>query len=173
MAAVDPATIREFLLDGLKNAHAMEAQAVTLTSTQADRLQHYPHFRDRLRQHQRESEEQQKRLEACLEELGASPSILKDLGLKASATFMALAHTVAPDEVIKNTFASFAFEHFEIAAYKGLMEAAKLAGNARVEQVARQNLAEEEAMARWIDENIPELIHKYIGRKSSGVEAKV
>jgi ferritin-like metal-binding protein YciE len=29
-----------------------------------------------------------------------------------------MAHAPARDEIIKNTFANFVFEHFEIAAYK-------------------------------------------------------
>ena len=173
MAAVDPNTVREFMLDGLRNAHAMETQAITLTSAQAGRLEHYPHLKQRVEEHMRESEGQRKRLETLLERFGTSPSMLKDLGLKASGAFMALAHTAAPDEVIKNTLASFAFEHFEIASYKALIETARLAGDAEVMRLCEQNLAEEVQMAGWIDENLPELIHKYIGRSSSGVTAKV
>ena len=172
MAAVNPETVRDFLIDGLKNAHAMESQAITLTTAQASRLEHYPHLEKRLREHLQETEGQRTRLETCLQELGTSHSTLKDLGLQASGAFMAMFHAAAPDEVIKNTLASYAFEHFEIAAYKALIEAAQLAGNASVEQACRQNLAEEERMASWIDENLPELVRKYVGRTSVGVESK-
>lgn len=42
----------------------------------------------------------------------------------------AIGHTVAPDEIIKNSFANFAFENFEIAAYKSLLALARQLGNA-------------------------------------------
>ena len=34
----------------------------------------------------------------------------------------AIGHAVMQDEVMKNTFASYAFEHFEIASYRALMD---------------------------------------------------
>ena len=53
--------------------------------------------------------------------MGSSHSSLKDAGMGLIGNMAALAHTVAPDEVLKNTFANYAFEHFEIASYKSLL----------------------------------------------------
>ncbi|MDB5359495.1 MAG: hypothetical protein JWO51_792 [Rhodospirillales bacterium] len=172
MSVQSPQVVREFLIAGLIDAHAMESQAISLTSAQAERLKHYPDLEARIREHLRETEGQRERLDRCLEKLGTSPSTLKDTALKLGANFAAMAHAMADDEVIKNSFASFAFENFEIAAYKGLIETARLAGATEIEEVCRQNLAEEERMAAWIDENLPELIRKYLARKSADVEAK-
>ena len=41
----------------------------------------------------------------------------------------ALGHSTASDEVVKNTFANFAFEHYEIASYSSLLTLAELAGD--------------------------------------------
>lgn len=69
----------------------------------------------RMRQHIDESEAQAQRIEELLASLGTSASSLKDAGLSFMGNMAALAHTMVPDEVIKNSFANFAFEHFEIA----------------------------------------------------------
>jgi ferritin-like metal-binding protein YciE len=55
---------------------------------------------------------------------------------------MALGHTVAGDDVIRNTLANYAFEHYEIAGYMSLLTTAKVALN--------ESLREEEAIAQWI-----------------------
>jgi ferritin-like metal-binding protein YciE len=166
------AAIRDFLIDGLRNAHAMESQAISLTTAQADRLQHYPELETRIRQHAQETEGQRARIEQCLEALGAGPSTFKDAALKAGANLQAMMHSMASDEVIKNSLASFAFENFEIASYKALIETSRIAGEADIERVCRQNLAEEEAMAAFIDQGLPALIQKYLSRASAHVEAK-
>ena len=46
---------------------------------------------------------------------------MKDAMLAASANIMAMVHAMAGDEILKNTFANNAFEHYEIAAYKSLL----------------------------------------------------
>jgi ferritin-like metal-binding protein YciE len=173
MAAQSPKTVREFLIVGLRDAHAMESQAVTLISTQADRLKHYADLEQRVRQHVRETEGQRDRLERCLEKLGTGSSTLKDAALKAVANFQMLLHGMASDEVVKNVLASFAFEQFEIISYKALIETARLDGDADIIAMCRQNLAEEEQMADWLDHHMPDLIRKYLSRASADVEAKV
>ncbi len=172
MSVQSPEVVRDFLVAGLKNAHAMEGQAISLTSAQADRLKHYPDLERRVRQHLEETEGQRARLEQCLRSLDAGPNPLKNAILKAGADMAAMFHAMNDDEVIKNSFASYAFEHFEIAAYKALIEAATLAGRPDILEICRQNLSEEEAMAKWIDDNQAELVRKYLARKSANVEAK-
>jgi ferritin-like metal-binding protein YciE len=172
MSVQSPEVVRDFMIAGLRDAHAMESQAISLTSAQVDRLKHYPDLERRIREHLRETEGQRERLERCLEKLGTSASTLKDAALKAGANLQAILHSMADDEVIKNSLASFAFENFEIISYKALIETAQLAGDSEIEAVCRQNLAEEERMAAWIADGLPELIRKYLARSSADVEAK-
>lgn len=39
---------------------------------------------------------------------------------------LALGHTIAPDEILKNSFVNFAFENFEAASYKALITIAEV-----------------------------------------------
>jgi ferritin-like metal-binding protein YciE len=173
MAVQSSETVRDFMIEGLRNDHAMESQAITLTTGQADRLKHYADLEQRLRQHITETEGQRDRLERCLEKLGTSASTLKDAALKTAANMQMMLHAMASDEVVKNVLASFAFENFEIASYKALVETAKLAGEPEIVSLCEENLREEEAMADWLDHHLPDVVHKYLSRASADVEAKV
>ena len=118
----------ELFTTGLRNQHAVENQAVSLLSRQVERLENYPEMEARMRQHIDESKVQAQRIEELLSQLGTSHSAVKDAGLSFVGNMAAMAHTVTPDEVIKNTLANFAFEHFEIASYKSLITLAGAVG---------------------------------------------
>jgi ferritin-like metal-binding protein YciE len=172
MSIRTPETARDYLIDGLRDAHAMESQAISMTTTQADRLKHYPDIERRVREHIRETEGQRDRLERCLDKLGSSASTLKDATMKLAANAQMAFHAMTEDEVVKNCLASYAFEHFEIISYKALIETAKIADQPDIAAACQQNLAEEEAMAAWIGEHLPDAVRKYLARTSVDVEAK-
>jgi len=112
MSATSSAGV-ELFVTGLRNQHAVENQAVSLLSRQVERLENYPEMEARMRQHIDESKAQAQRIKELLAQFGESHSALKDAGLSFMGNMAAMAHTVAADEVIKNTFANYAFEHFE------------------------------------------------------------
>lgn len=53
------------------------------------------------------------------------------MALSLAGTFAAVGHTVAPNEIVKNSFANFAFENFEISAYKSLLALDETSGNSQ------------------------------------------
>ncbi|RED34481.1 ferritin-like metal-binding protein YciE [Rhodopseudomonas thermotolerans] len=153
---------REIFVSGLRNAHAMETQAREMMERQSERLDDYPEVNARVQQHLRETEGQLKRLDECLSACGESASMLKDTTQSFMGNMAALAHTVMPDEILKNTFANNAFEHFEIAAYKSLLSLADIAGFGSAKPLLQASLKEEEAMAAWIDQNIDSVTRSYV-----------
>jgi ferritin-like metal-binding protein YciE len=80
----------------------------------------------------------------------------------------ALGHASASDEVVKNTFANYAFEHYEIAAYQGLLVVAEVAGEQRSTSVLQQSLREEQAMAQWIEDHLKPTMLRYVERYAAG-----
>jgi ferritin-like metal-binding protein YciE len=160
-----------FYIAGLHNAHAMETQAIQIISRQLERLEDYPDMAAKLRQHLAESEAQRTRLDEVLATLEEKHSMLKDTALGFMGNMMALAHTPAPDEVVKNTLANYAFEHFEIAAYKSLITISETLGHSTGASAARASLAEEEAMADWIADHIGSTVLQFMGLKD--VDLKV
>jgi ferritin-like metal-binding protein YciE len=130
MRSTNGTEARGVFITGLKNAHAMEKQALSIMGPQLERIENYPDVLQRMRQHKLETEGQVRRLEAVLERMGESASGLKDTVMSAVGGLATLGHATAGDEILKNSFANFAFENYEIAAYNSLIALAEAAGEA-------------------------------------------
>ena len=152
---------RELFVTGLRNAHAMENQAHEMLERQVDRMGDYPELQARLRDHLRETKEQLKRLEQCLSGLGETTSTMKDTVMAFGANIAAMGHAIAPDEVLKNTFANSGLEAYEIATYKSLLRMADTA-DPKAAEVLRQSLAEEEKMAKWVSDSVDGITLEYM-----------
>jgi ferritin-like metal-binding protein YciE len=164
-------TTKFFYLTGLKNAHAMETQAVELLTRQAERLESYPEIEERLRSHLEESKQQRLRLEEVLHDLGESHSAAKEAVLGLGGNIAAMAHMAATDEIIKNTLANYMFEHFEIAVYESLGVMAEAAGDTSGVAAARTSLTEEKSMAQWIGDHIVPTTQKFLRLAAAGQTA--
>lgn len=165
-------TAQHLFITGLKNAHAMENQALSIMKPQASRIENYPEVEAQLNRHIAETEGQIARLDSVLDTLGSDKSGLKDMAMSLAGSFAAVGHTVAPDEIVKNSFANYAFENYEIAAYKSLITLARESGNLDAIPALEQNLAEEVAMAEWLDANIETVTLKFSSLKEAGETAK-
>ena len=77
-------------ITGLKNAHALENQALELMNRQVERIENYPDIKARLQQHIQETHDQIARLERVLESLGESRSVLKDNALSLTGNMAAI-----------------------------------------------------------------------------------
>lgn len=152
---------RDLLIVGLRNAHAMESQAHELMERQIERTGGYPEVQKRLQQHLEETKQQMTRLEDCLRQCGESESTFKDTATSLMANMQAMMHTFAGDEILKNTFANNAFEHFEIAAYKSMLALCKQAG-VDLSMPLQQSLREEEDMAQWVDSHVEGITLQYL-----------
>ncbi|MBZ9965720.1 DUF892 family protein [Mesorhizobium sp. B292B1B] len=161
---------REWLVQWLRDAHAMEEQAETMLNGQLNRIENYPELSDRIRQHVQETRQQAARLETCLDRIGQGSSTLKDAGGKLTAMAQSLSGVFAGDEVMKGSLASYTFEHMEIASYTILIAAAKSLGEAEVAQVCDENLREEVAMADWLKSHIPATTEQFLARTDSESE---
>src|SRR3981189_1067467 len=159
-------TAREIFVVGLRNAHAMETQARELMERQSERLDEYPEVKAKVAAHLRETNEQLNRLEQCLDALGETTSALKDTAQSVMANVMAMTHTMAGDEILKNTFANNAFENFEIAAYKSLLALCGPAGADNARAHLEASLREEEQRARWVAANVEKVTLAYIAREA-------
>lgn len=169
--ALDRDTVQELFVTGLKNAHGVEHQALALIDRQLDHLANYPEVAEQLRLHRTETEQQIVRIDEILSDFDAKPSALKDMGLSLSGNMAALAHVFAPDEILKNSFANYAFENFEIASYTGLLTLADLGGFSSQQSALRQSLSEEQRMATWVFDSLPEVTRKYVGLRAAGETA--
>ena len=156
---------------GLRNQHAMEMTAIELCKRQVERLEHYPEMKARLQQHVSESQDQAERLEAILERHGTSGSSLKTAVTSLMGNIAAALHVPASDEILKNTFANYAFEHFEIAAYTSLIAMAKVVGDTASIAPLQRSLAEEEAMGQFIQAQTIPVTERFMALTRAGEKA--
>ncbi|GGG45478.1 YciE/YciF family protein [Caldovatus sediminis] len=166
-------TIDDLYTTGLANAHALENQAVQMLSRQAERLENYPELAQRMREHIEESRRHAARLDEILRARGSAPSALKDVGQSIIGSLAAMTHAAAQDEVLKNSFANYAFEHYEIAAYRSLLVLADAVGDAWGMKLLRESLAEEERMAQWIADHLEPTTRTYMRLAATGQKAGV
>ncbi|MBN6150197.1 ferritin-like domain-containing protein [Xanthomonas sp. AmX2] len=164
---------KENLLNWLRDAHAMEQQAEQMLKAQAARIEHYPALKARIEEHLQETLGQQRLLEACIERLGSSPSLIKDTMGKVAAFGQAVGGMANSDEIVKGAMASYVFENLEIASYTSLIAAARTAGDIETQRACEQILPQEQAMAKWILDHLPQLTEEFLVRDATpGVTAK-
>lgn len=168
MAALTDSVWREVFVSGLKNAHALEHQALSLMDRQIERARNFEEVADQLRAHRVETEQQIVRLETLLGGFDEDPSGLKDAALSMTGSMAALGHVFAEDEVLKNAFANFAFENYEAAAYRGLIILAQQGDYGVALDPLNETLEEELRMARWVDDSLPHLTEKFLRLKREG-----
>lgn len=165
--------IRDIFVTGLRNAHAMENQALSIIKPQISRIENYPEVRERLEMHLRETEAQLARLDEVLAGLSEDSSTLKDTAMSFTGAVASMGHTIAGDEIVKNSLANFAFEHYEIAAYKSLLAIADHGGFTAARSRLDENLNEEVQMASWLDMNLQKVTLEFVTLREKGETAKV
>jgi ferritin-like metal-binding protein YciE len=143
--------LRAKLVEYVQNVHAMEQNvllmldSIILTTNDAELAAMFEEHKVETRRHER-------RLNERLRVLGGPSltSTVKDLGAIAAAQVKGIADLWRTDKAVRNARDAFVTEHMEIAAYEVLERLAERAGDAQTAEVARQNRAEEEAMAERI-----------------------
>jgi ferritin-like metal-binding protein YciE len=163
---------RDLYIRALKNTHALEQQALQIMERQVERLDQYPEMEQALRRHIQETHGQRDRLEEALLGFNEKPSALKEGVLGFVGNMASLTHAGFGDEILKDTYANHAFENFEVAAYKSLLTIAEIAGE-RSTAGFEQSLREEQAMARFIHDNVEAITRKYASLAIAGEKAKI
>ncbi|MCA1439511.1 ferritin-like domain-containing protein [Ensifer sp. IC4062] len=166
------ANATEHLQDWLRDAHAMEEQAITMLTSQSGRLEDYPELKARIDLHLQETRDQAAMLEQCLKRLNGGTSTVKDISGKVMAIGQSLSGLFVEDEVVKGALASYTFEHMEIASYRILITAADCAGDQETKRICETILQQEVAMAEWLDQHAPEITRRFLESDDRNVTAK-
>jgi ferritin-like metal-binding protein YciE len=144
--------LQQKLVDYIEDAHAMEQNVSRMLDSMMTTTDD-PEITEMLRHHKEETERHEQRLAERLEALGAGTSARKQAQTIATALMKGAADQVRGDQAGKNARDGFTTENMEIAAYQLLERLAERAGDPETAEVARQNRADDEAMARKIDAN--------------------
>ncbi|HVV58551.1 MAG TPA: DUF892 family protein [Gaiellaceae bacterium] len=142
--------LEEKLVEHIDDAYAMEQNVLRMLDGMIETTKD-PQMKRSLERHRKQTEQQAERLVECLRDHGATPSKMKEAGGVMAAMMKGVLDLTRNDKAGRNARDGFATEHMEIASYQLLERVAKKAGDKHTAAVARQNRAEEEAMARSID----------------------
>lgn len=158
---------RDELIDWLRDAYAMERGLEVTLRKQSESDELTTAARDRARQHLDETRQHAEAVKTCIEQLGADTSSLKTSLAQVTESLKGMGAAFARDERVKDMLAACASEHFEIACYKALRAAADVAGEPSVIALCDRILPDEEAMARWLEENLPDVVSSYLAEQTS------
>lgn len=149
-------TSEDLVVAWLKDAYAMESTLAGNLDNHCKDAKRHPDVEARLRQHANETRRHAELIRECIERHGESPSATKNVMGKL-AGLMGNLHAATQDELLKDCLQDVAAEHFEIACYRSLITAARAIGDDQTARVCEEILHEEEAMAEWLESNIPTL----------------
>jgi ferritin-like metal-binding protein YciE len=140
------------LVKHIGEAHAMEQNVIRMLETMIATTDD-PEILEALRVHRVESEEHRDRMAKRLEAHGESPSIVKDVGGIMSALMKGVIDMARGEKAGRNARDGYATEHLEIASYQLLERIARRAGDEETAAAAAQNRADEERMAKVIEDH--------------------
>lgn len=148
---------KEVYLSWLNDAYAMEKNVEQMLSQHAGQADEYPQIKSKLEDHIRLTQSQAERVKQCIERNGGSISTIKTSMSSFMGMVSGAGSAVFSDSLIKNCLAEYATEHFEIASYTSLMQAAESLNDTQTARVCQDIIREEEAMAHWLQNNLPQV----------------
>src|SRR2546430_11603456 len=107
--------VQHVFVVGLRNAHALEHQALALMDRQIDHLSHYPEVAQRLKAHRVETEGQIERLDEILHSLDESASADQGTTPGPGGHLPAPGPTVAAPPIPLDRFCHLALANFQLA----------------------------------------------------------
>jgi ferritin-like metal-binding protein YciE len=144
------ATIQEQLVKHIDEAYAMEQNVLRMLDGMIETTDD-PQMKKDLEHHKAETEGQAERLKARLQAHGESPSMIREAGGIVAALMKGVVDLARSEKAGRNIRDGYATEHMEIASYQLLERVAQRAGDSETAEVARQNRAQEEAMAEKLE----------------------
>jgi ferritin-like metal-binding protein YciE len=146
---VDPADLGDKVTSYLADAHALEAQAISLLEG-GEKLVGDDELARLMDEHLAETKEHERLVTERLEALGESPSRIKDVALGMGGLNWGGFFAAHPDTPGKLAAFAYAFEHLEIAGYELLKRVARRAGDQETAALAERMLRDERAAAEKI-----------------------
>ena len=153
----------DLLIAWLRDAYAMEKSLIPVLENHAKDAAGHPEVRARLEQHVMETRNHVTLVKQCLRQLGEEPSTLKNTVAKVMGAVQSVATGAFHDDVVKNALQDFGTESFEIACYKALIEGARALQLNEIAGICERILAEEQAMARFLEQNLSTTVHETLG----------
>jgi ferritin-like metal-binding protein YciE len=154
MPSMPMKTPQDLFVHELSDIHSAE-QIIVKMLGEAQGLVQNPQLKQGLQQHQQQSEQHARNIEQILQQIGAKPHPVECKAVQGLFDELKEAQKAKPSpEVLEGIVAGGAAktEHYEIAAYTGLLEKARAMGQTQAVQLLQQTLAQEQTMLRQVEQ---------------------
>jgi ferritin-like metal-binding protein YciE len=141
--------IEKDLVKYLRDAHALEAQALQLLET-GPKIAELPALADAFQEHLEQTREHQRLIDERLSAHGSRPSRFQAGAMRMGALNLGTFFKAQPDTPAKLAGFAYAFEALEIGAYELLARVARRAGDDETVAVAERILPQERAAAERV-----------------------
>lgn len=160
-----PADKQKFI-SWLSSLYATITSQSTQLAQHADEAKQQPEIADKLQDHLKHSSFQAEALEKLIQQNGGSISpILKGTATAVGALDGAV-DTLADDAVLRNLLEDYSAEYLEIGYLRLLIAASTEYGEQEILNVCQDILREDEEMANWLEERIPDTVRSYLATQS-------
>jgi ferritin-like metal-binding protein YciE len=144
--------LEEQLVKHIDEALAMEQNVLRMLDGMIETTED-DGIKNELREHKLQTEQHAERLEKRLAAHDSSPSTVREAAGIMGALMKGIVDMARQEKAGRNARDGYATEHLEIASYQLLERVAQAAGDEETAEVARQNRADEEKMAKKIEAN--------------------
>ncbi|MGH2603102.1 MAG: ferritin-like domain-containing protein [Dehalococcoidia bacterium] len=144
---------QDLFIHELSEIHSAE-QTIAKMLSEAQGLVQDPQVKQGLQTHEQETRQHVQNLEQAFQQLGVTPHPVQCHAAQGIQQDLKDAQAAKPSpDVLEGLVVGGAAktEHFEIAAYNGLIEQARAMGQTQVAQLLQQNLAQEQAMLKQVE----------------------
>jgi ferritin-like metal-binding protein YciE len=152
----------ELYIAWLNDAYATEQALIKVLENHVKDAEGHPQMQARIQQHLEETRQHGELVKGCVERLGSSPSGVKSGLASIMGAMQGISTGAAKDELVKDGIQDFAAENFEIASYQGIIAAAQFLGDMETANICGQILAQEQAMASFLQQQLPLAIQEVL-----------
>lgn len=150
----------ELYLAWLNDAYSTEQALIKVLENHVKDALGHPAMRAKIAQHLEQTRQHAELVKGCIERNGGSTSGVKAGLATVMGAMQGISTGAAKDELVKDGIMDFAAENFEIASYKGIIAAAQFFGDQETARVAQQILAQEQDMATFLEQHLPQAIQE-------------
>jgi ferritin-like metal-binding protein YciE len=155
---------KDLLIAWLNDAYAMEQALIPVLENHAKDAKDDATARAKIELHAEQTRRHAELVKGCVEQLGSSVSTTKSVVGSMFGAVHSVSTGMFADEAVKNGLVDYATEHFEIACYRALSEAARSVNQDHVVQVCGEILRDEQEMADWLSGQLPKIVREAMSK---------
>ncbi|MGN6031911.1 MAG: YciE/YciF ferroxidase family protein [Thermomicrobiales bacterium] len=152
----------DLVIAWLNDAHALETAIIESLEGQVDLASDHPEVQAGIQRHLEATRHHAEVVASCLAQFDEKPSAGKKVLAQIGGKLQGVAMGAAKDDLVKAALQDYATEHMEIASYRALIEAANAIGMPTIGESLKEVLADEVAMAAWLEKNTPALVREAV-----------